>query len=195
MYTKYLEDPTWYETLYDKGFEALMGKSYTKDQPAGSEAFIKKTMEAINKALEVLANGSSDEIAKTLKPYVDPANADAIISSFQSLVEMYRAKMCTLEIARVNSEIPYRYEFGDTEGPYIDLYISVKRESARSKELKKKYKSAGMSSSVWKSTSRGSEYGKLSNESYEQKFKLQLINNNWYITESADQEQAEKIRF
>jgi len=75
-------------------------------------------------------------------------NADAIISSFQSLVEMYRAKMCTLEIARVNSEIPYRYEFGDTEGPYIDLYISVKRESARSEELKKKYKSAGMSSSV-----------------------------------------------
>jgi len=72
LYTKYLEDPTWYETLYDKGFEALMGKSYTKDQPAGSEAFIKKRMEAINKALEVLANGSSDEIAKTLKPYVDP---------------------------------------------------------------------------------------------------------------------------
>ena len=190
-----LSDPIWFYTLYDKGFEAIMGKRYTKEQPAGSEAFIKKRLAEIEEALKVLATGSDAEIETTLQPYVDPNNSAAIIQSFQQLIAMYRKKVCTLEMNNLRSEIPYSYELGDTEGPWVNLYMSVKRESARTKELKKKYKAAGMSGSVLKSTSRGSEYGKLSNKSYEQKFVLKLINNNWYICDSAELEQAEKIRF
>ncbi len=190
----FVDDPQWFETLADRSFEELFQKKYKVDQPVGSEAFIEKRMAEIIEALKTLENGDGDKAMKTLKPFMDPKNADALAKSYGDLIQSFTDKLCSLEVVRTQDEIPYGYEFGDTEGPYIDFAISITREGARDKETKKKYKEAGMSSSVLKSTSRGSEYGKLSNKSYRQKFKLVLIDNNWYINQPADPNEV-KIAF
>ncbi|MCR9172604.1 MAG: hypothetical protein NXI10_08940 [bacterium] len=188
------DDPQWFETLADRSFEELMQQKYKVEQPVGSEAFIEKRMEEINTALKTLESGDGAAVVKALKPFMNPKNADALAKSYGDLIQSFTDKVCTLEVTRTQGDIPYSYEFGDTEGPYIDLTISIRREAARDKETKKKYKAAGMSSSVLKSTSRGSEYGKLSNKSYDQKLELVLIDGNWYINQSADQDEV-KIAF
>lgn len=194
LYDKRLEDPVWYDNLKTKGFEALMKQKYTRDQPAGSEAFIKKRMDALVAVLEKLDEMDEKAVKTVLKPFMNPAKADELASSYATLLEGFRAKLCTLEVVRTQGSIPYAYGFGDTTGPKVDFGMSVKREAARTKELKKAYKAGGMSGAVLKSTSRGSEYGKLSNKSYRQTFKLVLIDNNWYIDEAAELDQV-KIKF
>ncbi|XOV68473.1 MAG: hypothetical protein ACFHU9_04700 [Fluviicola sp.] len=183
-------DPQWFETLATRSFEELMQKKYKVEQPVGSEAFIEKRMEEISAALKTLENGDGASAAKALKPFMNPGNADALAKSYGDLIQGFLDKACTLEVVRTQGDIPYGYEFGDTEGPYIQFSISIQREAARDKETKKKYKAAGMSSSVLKSTSRGSEYGKLSNKSYDQKFELILTDGNWYINQPADPDEV-----
>ena len=192
--TTELEDPVWYETLATKSFDELMQKKYTNDQPAGSEAYINKRMEEISKALQTISSGDKQAMMKALKPVMNPAKAEELAQSYIDLSNSFISKACTLEVTRTQGSIPYSYELGDAEGPYIEFYMSIKREAARTKELKQAYKDAGMSSQVLKSTNRGSEYGMLSNKSYDQEFKLVLINGEWYIDEAAEPDQV-KIAF
>ncbi len=180
------EDPQWFETLGDRSFEELMKQRYSLDQPVGSEAFIEKRMQEIIAALKNVENGDGAAAAKALKPFMNPNNADELAQSYGDLIQSFQDKLCELKVVRAQDNIPYSYEMGDTEGPSIEWSISLRRESARDKTTKKKYKEAGMSSSVLKSTSRGSEYGKLSNKSYQQKLELVLIDGNWYINQPAD---------
>jgi len=187
-------DPKWFATLAEKSFDELMKQRYTKSQPVGSEAYIEKRMEEISQALKVLQKGDREAAIKALKPYMDPNNADALANSYGELVESFTKKLCTLEVNRTQGSIPYRYELGDTEGPRIEFGMSIKREKATDKATKKRYKAAGMSNIVLKSTSRGSEYGRLTNKSYSQTFELVLINDNWYINQPADPNEV-KIPF
>lgn len=122
-----------------------------------------------------------------------PENSKELASAFADLAHGFIDKLCTLKV-HTTSDIPYRYEMRDTSGPFVKFSLYLNRESARSKELQKKYKAAGMSKQVRKSTSRGSGYGKLSNKSYRQKFELQLIDNNWYIVDKPEPEQV-KVAF
>lgn len=184
------DDPQWYETLAERSFEELMQKKFQVSQPVGSEAYIEKRMLEIEEAFKSVDSQDGAAVAKALKPYMDPSNADALAKSYGDLIQSFTDKMCTVKFGRAQGDISYNYEFGDTKGPYINLDIYVQREAARDKETKKKYKEAGMSSSVLKSTSRGSEYGKISNKSYRKKLELVLTDGNWYINQPADHDEV-----
>lgn len=188
-----LDNPIWYATWSEKGLEAIMKKSYEKEEPAGSESFIEKRMAEIEKALESFNTQDPQKIESALKPYMHPDKADELASSYADLAKGFVDKLCTLKVG-ASSDIQYNYEMGDTSGPYVKIYMSISRERARTKELQKKYKAAGMSKQVRKSTSRGSENGRITNTSYRQKFELQLINDNWYIVDEAEPDQV-KIKF
>lgn len=186
---KYFDPPIWLGTWYTEGANAIMGKTVKKEQPAGSKSFIEARFVEIEAALKTFNEGDKASIVKALKPIMDPTKADELANSYADLIMDYKSKLCTLDVYRVSNSIPYAYELGDTEGPEIEMYMSIERPPAKTKPLQKEYKAAGMSKATLKSN-----YGGLRNKRYEQTFKLKLINDNWYITDPADTEEC-KVSF
>jgi len=186
---KYFDPPIWLGTWYTEGANAIMGKTVKKEQPADSKSFIEARFVEIEAALKTFNEGDKASIVKALKPIMDPTKADELANSYADLIMDYKSKLCTLDVYRVSNSIPYAYELGDTEGPEVEMYMSIERPPAKTKPLQKEYKAAGMSKATLKSN-----YGGLRNKRYEQTFKLKLINDNWYITDPADTEEC-KVSF
>lgn len=186
---KYFDPPVWMGTWYTEGLDAIMGKNVIKERPAGSKSFIEDRMKAIEAALSSIVDMDKAEIVATLKPFMDPRKADELANSYANLITDYKAKLCTLSVYRTQSGIPSAYEIGDLEGPKIEFGMRVDREQAKTKDLKKAYKTAGMSKATL-----NNNYGGLRNKSYQQTFQLKLINENWYITDAADTEEC-KVDF
>lgn len=193
-HNKNFEDHLWFSTLAEVGFDAITGKSIQNEQPKGSKAFLEKRLVYMVEALKTLDSNDPEKIRKALMPIMNPSNAKNLTESYITLVQDFRDKMCEIKVIRVADGIDYNFELGDKEGAEIDFSMTISRESARSSELKKKYKSAGMSNTVLKSTRRNEEYGMVTNTSYRTTFKITLIGDNWYIDEMANLEKT-KVAF
>ncbi len=190
----YEDNPVWLGTFGELGFDPIMGKQVKKEQPVGSRSFIESRFKEMEAALKTLDSGDEKLIREKLIQVVDPANAESIVQSYIDLVKDYEKKLCTLKVNNTSTKIPYSYKIGGDVLPSMRFGMSISRERASTKEQKKRYKAAGMSNSVLKSTSRGSEYGKISNKSYDVTFKIQQVGDNWYIMDKADFTEA-PVRF
>jgi len=189
----YREDPVWMETIPTVGIEKLMRPNpILKEQPKDSEAYVEKRLSKFEEALKTMDTGDLDKIRAALTPIMQPSKAKELTDSYVDLIADFKRKLCTLETAQTNSRVKDGYS--DELKPYINLTMYLTRKSATTKELKKKYKNAGMSSKVLKSTGSNQRYGELANTSYRPKLELKFVEGDWYITEPADPEST-KVRF
>ena len=187
-----LDPPEYYGNLRTEGVDAIYGKFVKKSTPIHTKTYVTKRMAEIEAAFKLIGEDKLDEAKQALTALCDPKDAKKIAESYIDMIQDWNRKMCTVNNVYFNDRIPYSMS-EDVAEIKADLKISCNREKASTKALQQKYKSAGMSRAVLKSTSRGSEYGKYSG-TYRGDLVVRKIGDNWYLVTPADTEEL-NIRF